>query len=120
MSYLTERTFGRLLMLFERPSWVATFVIRTYDYAPVANVCAGHGLVTERLDGVTFRQRRFTTDEERRSALEQLAALKRDPSLEADDGYYHTELFVSRPPDETARRPLAELLGDVVACGGHG
>jgi hypothetical protein len=120
MSYLTERTFGRLLKRFERPPWVATFVLRAYDYAPVAHACAGHGLVTERLDGVSFRQRRFATAEERRNAVEQLAALERDPSLEADDGYYHTELFVSRPPDETARRPLVELLGDVVACGGHG
>lgn len=120
ISYLTERTFGRLLKLFERPPWVATFVLRAYDYAPVANVCAGHGLVTERLDGVSFRQRCFASDEERTSALEQLAARKRDPSLEADDGYYHTELFVSRPADEAARRPLAEFLADVLSGGGLG
>lgn len=116
VSYITERTIGRMLKLFDRPPWIATFVLRTYDYELFSEVCAGHGLMTERLDGVTFRQRRFVSDGERGSALDQISARGRDASLEAEDGYYHTELFVSRPAEEAARQSLGELLGDVVAA----
>jgi hypothetical protein len=70
VGYITDQTFDRLLDCStdgHRP-WVASLCLRTVSYQPVAECLARHGLVTERLDDVTFPQRRFASAEEQRFA----------------------------------------------------
>ena len=110
VSYITERTLEHVLSCCDEPPWLAAFVLRSYDYAAITAAGRRHGLVTERLEGRTFRQRRFVDDRERDATLERLAELGKDPAPEAADGYHHTELFVSRPAASASARPLAAVL----------
>jgi hypothetical protein len=118
VGYITERTFDRLLGCVEGAvlPWVASLCLRTVSYEPVAECLAGHGLVTEQLAGVTFPQRRFDSAEERDFALEQLALLGVDPTGKESEGWYHVDVYLSRPADEAAAAPLAEVLGEVAGC----
>jgi hypothetical protein len=69
--------------------------------------------VTEQLDGVTFPQRRFTSDEERDYALGELEARGIDAAGREADGSYHVNIFLSRPVDDAAERPIDDVLGDL-------
>lgn len=112
ISYITEHTFRRLLRAFpeDRMPWVASFVIRTFPYDPIADTLADFGLATERLEGATFRQRRFAADEEQQAALQRLHSLGLSTEGLEDEGYYHTEFFLSRPAGDVESQPLNELL----------
>lgn len=112
VGYVTERTFDRLLGLFPdgRRPWIAAFVLRTYPYDAISDTLADYGLVTERLEGTTFPQRRFESDREQRAAVRQLHRLGLDTQGLEDDGYYHTEFFLSRPADDVEALPLKDLL----------
>jgi hypothetical protein len=63
VGYVTEPTFDRLLSSSGRPrrGWPPGCCAST-PYDAIAETLSGHGLVTEKLDGVTFRQRRFADD----------------------------------------------------------
>ena len=115
VGYITEPTFDRLLSV-DRPSppWVAAWVLRIYPYDGIAETLAGHGLVTEKLDGVTFRQRRFADDEEQAAAVDGVTALGLDPTGLEADGRFHAELFLSRPAAQAAEQPLRELVAGAV------
>lgn len=65
VGYITERTFEGVLdgTSPDRRPWVAALCLRTVSYAPVAELLADKGLVTERLEGRTFPQRRFADDQ---------------------------------------------------------
>lgn len=93
-----------------RPPWVAAFVLRTVPYEPIAELLAGSGLVTEKLTGRTFRQRRFADDAERQAAFDALAATGLPTAGKEEDGYYHADLYLSRPAADIAALPLARLL----------
>ncbi|MFI1203216.1 hypothetical protein K2224_36135 (plasmid) [Streptomyces sp. BHT-5-2] len=110
VGYITARTFGRLVDCVTAPPWVAAFVLRTVSYRPVSALLARAGLVTERLTTRTFRQRRFADEAERRAAFEALAARGLTTGGKEADGFYHAELYVSRPAADVAALPLAELL----------
>jgi hypothetical protein len=112
VGYVTSPTFDRLLKVTTGSPWVATFCLRTYDYTPIAEAMRGHGLHTERATQ-TFTQRRFTGSDERQWALSQIRSRGVDTTGKEDDGYYHAELYVSRPAEEAAARPLAQLLPEV-------
>jgi hypothetical protein len=114
VSYITDRTIERLLGCCEEAPWIAAFVLRSYDYGAITAACARRGLVTERLDGRLFRQRRFASARERTATLGKLAELGRPTAPESVDGYYHTELYVSRPAATAAASPLPELLSGLV------
>ncbi|MGH3367937.1 MAG: hypothetical protein ACRDOY_12125 [Nocardioidaceae bacterium] len=105
VGYITERTFDRLLqnLPLDRMPWVAAFVLRMYPYDRIADTLAQHGLVTERLEGTTFRQRRFASAQERTAALAQTRSQGIDTCGKEDTGWYHCDLFVSRPPDQLRR-----------------
>lgn len=115
-SYITERTFGRLISAGAaagRVPWVAAFVLRTVSYAPVSEVFSGYGMVTEKLHGHTFDQRRFASAQEREFALQEVASLSLNPEGKEENGRYHNEFYLSRPTDE-ADEPVEELLAPVL------
>ncbi|MER5753111.1 hypothetical protein [Streptomyces sp. NPDC002088] len=115
IGYIYAKTFERLLECLSTPPWVAVFALRTVPYQPIADLLAAHGLVTERLRTRTFRQRRFTNARERDATLAVLAKAGLDARGREADGYYHTDLYLSRPRAEAAALPLGELLPDPVA-----
>lgn len=112
IGYITATTFDRLLAASTRPRppWVIAFALRWVDMDPVAEALADHGLVLERLEGYTFRQRRFADDAERAYTFSELARLGFDPDGVETDGYHHTWLYVARPRDDAAQTPLPALL----------
>lgn len=120
VGYVWERTFERMLSCVmdspdgdanHKPPWVAAFAVRFVDYAPIADVLARRGLVTEKLSTRTFPQRRFENDAEREHVLRELAAAGIDPAGKEESGWYHADLYLSRPAEEVAEAPVNELLG---------
>lgn len=114
VGYVSERTFGRLLSCMMEGSegripWVAVFVLRWVPYEEVSNVLSGCGLVTEKLEGHTFTQRRFADGVEREYVLEKLAKMGVDAAGKEEEGWHHTNFYLSRPADE-AETPLETLL----------
>ncbi|KPI32344.1 hypothetical protein OV450_6982 [Actinobacteria bacterium OV450] len=94
-SFLTERTFARLLTAAGRPVPVAAFVLRTHDYRPIAGCLESYGLTVERA-GTTRPQRRFTDVREQRLAVAGVTALGEDPAGKESAGYFHTRLHLAR------------------------
>jgi hypothetical protein len=109
VGYIGHRTFERVVGAVAEPPWVVAVVLREVPYDPIAAALAGFGLVTERLNTGTFPQRRFTDAAEQQAALKRIDTLGLSAAGKEDAGYYHAELFVSRPVAE-ADVPLAELL----------
>jgi hypothetical protein len=119
VGYVWQRTFERVLSCIvngwqsggfgaSHAPWVAAFAVRFVDYAPIAAVLARHGLVTEKLSTRTFPQRRFKNTGEREHVLRELAAVGIDPAGKEEAGWYHADLYLSRPVTEA---PVDELLG---------
>lgn len=121
IGYVTERTFERLLGCTapERRPWVASLCLRTVPFGPIAESLAAQGLVTEQLDGVTFPQRRFASDDEREYALGELDAMGIDAAGREAEGAYHVNVFLSRPAGEAAKRPIDEILCDLPDTANH-
>jgi hypothetical protein len=117
VGYVWERTFERVLSCVAddgpqggNAPWVATFAVRFVDYSPVAAVLARHGLVTEKLSTATFPQRRFENAGEREHVLRQLAAAGIDTAGKEEAGWYHADLYLSRPGSQASEVPADELL----------
>jgi hypothetical protein len=110
VGYIGYRTLERVVAAVAEPPWVVALVLREVPYEPIAQALSRFGLDTERLTTRTFRQRRFTDDAEQQAALKRIDALGLSAAGLEDTGWYHAELFVSRPTAE-ADVPLAELLG---------
>ncbi len=111
VGYVTERSFHRLLDRASRPSpWIASFVLRMFDYGPIEEALASRGMVTEKLRGRSFAQRRFISAEEKQHAIEQVRSLGRDPAGLESRGRYHADFYLSRPAEEAERQTLPELL----------
>lgn len=112
VGYVWENTFDRVLSCSDGDAapWVATFPLRMVNYSPVAEVLSKHGLTTEKLTTRTFRQRRFMDDREREHVLQRLDEAGIDPEGKEEEGWYHSELYLSRPPEEAEKSPLQELL----------
>ena len=122
VGYIRERTFERVLScIMDGPEdgepeiryapWVAACATRSADYAPIAAVLARRGLVTEKLSVRTFPQRRFENDGERVHVFRELAAAGVDPAGKEESGWYHADLYLSRPAEDVAEAPADELLG---------
>jgi SAM-dependent methyltransferase len=115
VGYVTERSFHRLLDRTMRPApWIASFVLRMFDYGPIEEALAARGMVTEKLRGRSFAQRRFLSGEEKRHAIDQVTGLGRDPAGLESRGRYYADFYLSRPAEEAARVALPQLLGAVV------
>ncbi|MGP3950081.1 hypothetical protein [Streptomyces sp. 7N604] len=110
VGYITTRTFERLLPHIDGPVWVAAFVLRTVNYGPIADVLAEAGLVTQKANGRTFPQRRFSDPDEQRHAIEAVEAAGLSPSGKEAAGYYHAEFYLSRPTAHAAAFPVTDLL----------
>lgn len=117
VGYVTERTYGALLGAMERPPWVISFVLRMFPYDRIETELARRGMVTERLAGATFVQRRFRDVEEFTGCLDGLASRGLDTTGLESEGRFHAELFVSRPWEEARAAPLADIV--TVTSGRH-
>lgn len=113
IGYVTEKTFQQLLPAIDaaRQPWIACFVLRMFPYEPIAHSFNELGLVTEKLEGVYFPQRRFADEQEAAHVLGQLEALDIDAGPESADGQYVAEFYLSRPFHVVQQRPLTSLLG---------
>ena len=112
VGYVTEKPFERLLPAVSSGSlpWLANFVLRMFPFDAIEAAVAEQGYVTEKLEGRTFRQRRFASDGERQQVLGQLRDQGLDPAKKEADGYLHAEFYLSRPKAEAARMPIDQLL----------
>lgn len=112
VGYVTRRTFGHLLDRARPgdPPWVASFVLRMFSYHEIAELLARRGLITEKLEGITFVQRRFHSEDELRSVVASLEEQGIDPTGKEADGLYHAELYVSRPESVARDMPLTSVL----------
>jgi hypothetical protein len=110
VGYVTEITYRRVLDTLDRLPWVVSFVMRMFPYEPMAAALEAYGLVTERLAGATFVQRRFRDVEEFKSSLAVLADLGVDTEGFEAEGRFHADLFVSRPAADVRAAPLGEIV----------
>lgn len=112
VGYVTERTFRRIFSIQKmgRSPWVVSFVLRMFPYESIEQELAQHGLVTEKLGGVTFVQRRFHSETELEATLNAVLARGLDPQGKETEGLYHAELFVSRPESDIRDNPLSEIV----------
>lgn len=112
VGYVTEKTFGRILSCRNSvvPPIVASFVLRMYTYDRIEAELAQFGLVTEKLEGVTFIQRRFTSQGECASTINRLKTMDIDPRGKESEGLLHAELFVSRTKEAIQELPLGDLI----------
>lgn len=111
VGYVTETTLGQLVdAAADRKPWVISFVLRMFPYDRIAAAMAERGLVTEKLAGATFVQRRFRDTGEFEQTLAALMTMDLDiTGLEAD-GLLHAELYVSRPEADIRVAPLGEVV----------
>ncbi|MGI8648989.1 MAG: hypothetical protein ACR2KW_01230 [Rubrobacter sp.] len=115
VGYISDRTFDRLLNgVNGSVPWVASFALRWVTYDKYADLLERYGLVTEKLEGHTFPQRRFTGDEERDYVLEELTKMGIDPSGKEAEGLYHADFYLSRPAQEVEEKPVGELLEAII------
>jgi hypothetical protein len=110
VGYVTERTYRKLLGAVESPPWIVSFVLRMFPYDALANALAEYGLVTERLAGANFVQRRFRDIEEFTKTLARLAERGIETAGFESEGRFQAELFVSRPEADVRAAPLGDLV----------
>jgi len=112
VGYVTEKSFKQLLPALTegRQPWFANFVLRMFPFDAIEETLGESGFVTEKLDGQTFIQRAFASDEERERILEQLIERGVDPTGKETEGNLVAEFFLSRPREDATRIPLDRLL----------
>lgn len=111
VGYVTERTFARLAKHLGPHAWVLALVLRTVSYDGISGALAAQGMTTARADA-TYLQRRFTSADEQRHALEAVTAAGRSPQGFEADGYYHADLYLSGPAGlEVVTGVLDEVVG---------
>jgi hypothetical protein len=122
IGYISERTFDALLGCVDGgpPPWVASLALRWVSYEEISGVLDGHGLVTEKLAGHTFEQRRFVDDAEQEYVCRELRNMGVDTRGKEDEGSYHAEFYLSRPAEQVAASSVGELLASVLEGGGPG
>ena len=112
VGYITEKSFARILALQDRGRmpWIASFVLRMFPYHSLAEELRKFGLVTEKLEGVTFVQRRFHSKLECETTIETLKAQGIDPAGKETEGLYHAEFYLSRPESDIECLPLSDVI----------
>jgi hypothetical protein len=112
VGYVTSTTFEKLIAAMppRRKPWIASFVLRVFDYTTIEETLARHDLITERFQGATFVQRRFRDSLEFEETLAALDARGVDPAGKEAEGLLHAELFVSRPQGAAEALPLMDML----------
>jgi hypothetical protein len=109
---VTEKSFERLLptMTRGRSPWIGNFVLRMFPFDSIEETLKNWGYVTEKLEGRTFVQRRFTSAEEQELVLEQLGERGIDPTGNETEGHLLAELYLSRPANEVTEAAIERLL----------
>lgn len=110
IGYVTEKTFGKILDATDERPWIISFVLRLFPFDSLAATFAKYGLVTERLAGATFIQRRFRDAEEFESTLATLATLGVDATGLESEGLFHADLILSRPEADARITPLEDIV----------
>lgn len=112
VGYVGHRTFDKILdaARADRTPWVASFVLRMFDYGRIEQSLAQRGLQTEKLEGATFVQRRFRDEIELARTVKTLKTLGVDPMGKETEGLLHAELFVSRPEASVTETALTEIV----------
>lgn len=110
IGYVTGRTYGKLLDALTGTPWVISFVLRMFPYQEFIDLFTERGLVTERLTGATFVQRRFRDETEFELSLAALRAQGIDPEGIESEGLFQAELFLSRPKADVEAAPLDEIV----------
>lgn len=110
IGYVTEKTFSKILDATGERPWIISFVLRLFPFDSLAATFAERGLVTERLGGATFIQRRFRDAEEFESSLATLAALGVDATGLESEGLFHADLILSRPEADARAAPLESIV----------
>ncbi|MFQ3458820.1 class I SAM-dependent methyltransferase [Bradyrhizobium sp. UFLA01-814] len=110
IGYVTEKTFSKVLDATEKRPWIISFVLRMFPFDSLAATFAKRGLVTERLTGATFIQRRFRDAEEFESCLATLARLGVDATGLESEGLFHADLILSRPEADARANPLEDIV----------
>ena len=117
VGYVTDKTYRKLLGVIGQEPWIISFVLRMFPYEPLARTFAERGLVTEKLQGATFVQRRFRDTEEFESTITTLEERGIDTSGFESEGLFQADLFLSRPEADARAIPLEELV--TVTSGRH-
>jgi len=112
VGYVTGKTFQRLAKVARkgRTPWAANFVLRMFPFGDISATLGEQGLVTQPYEGATFVQRRFANREEMEAAIRAVESRGLDTDGLETEGVYHSNLFISRPPEEVARRPIQDLV----------
>jgi hypothetical protein len=112
VGYVTEKTFDNILpaVMAGRSPWVANFVLRMFPFDAIEETLADRGYVTEKLEGQTFLQRRFESDEEKEQALDQLRDQGIDPANQEADGNLVAEFYLSRPKKDVDEMSIESLM----------
>ncbi len=112
VGYVTEKTFDRLLPAVTQghSPWMANFVLRMFPFEPIEQTLDARGYVTEKLEGHTFIQRQFASDEEQEQVLERLHEQGIDPSGMEAEGHLLAEFYLSRPSNEAAGLTVEQLV----------
>ncbi|KZL82439.1 methyltransferase type 12 [Colletotrichum incanum] len=100
VGYVSTPTFSRIAACVRDPEnlWMVTFVLRVFSFEEVADkLREEHGLVTEKVEGMMFRQRQFTSSEEQKAAVEDVRRKGLDESGLEGDGWFWAECWVTRP-----------------------
>lgn len=113
IGYISGRTFDRLLGCVEegRDPWVAVLALRWVSYDEISGVLGKHGLVTEKLEGHTFEQRRFVDEAERDYVCGELTGMGIGIEGKESEGSYHAEFYLSRPAEHVKEASVEELVG---------
>ncbi|WP_199856780.1 class I SAM-dependent methyltransferase [Nocardia suismassiliense] len=97
IGYVTEKTLARVATAHpRRRPWMAHFVLRMFDFAPIAAELAALGYRTEQAPGL-FQQRRFASATEQTQVLNTLSAKGIDTTDRETDGWLYAGLYLSRP-----------------------
>ncbi|WOH80268.1 class I SAM-dependent methyltransferase [Bradyrhizobium sp. BEA-2-5] len=110
IGYVTEKTFSKILDATEKRPWIISFVLRMFPFDSLAATFAKHGLVSQRLTGATFIQRRFRDAEEFESCLAALTRLGVDATGLESEGLFHADLILSRPETDARANPLEDIV----------
>jgi SAM-dependent methyltransferase len=120
IGYITERTVQRMLDAIGAPApWVASFVLRMFPYDKIDAMLGYAGLVTEKLSGATFVQRRFESESECLDVLKRLEDLGIDPQHKEATGLLHAEFYLSRSEQDRAGFPIETLASVTDGAGRH-
>lgn len=103
VAHLMPAALERLLRATsaKRP-WVVTSPVRGNERKAVFELLRDHGLVVETLDLPPFPHRRFDSLSEQALAIEIAEAAGHDTTGFETTGHFYAQIYVARPPEETA------------------